>query len=751
MLPRFLIAALLLGTAGPVLAITMDGRLDEPQWREARVVDGFRSVQPLSDQPPALRTEVRVHSDPSGLYFGIRAEQPAGVQRTRHRTARDAQARADRINIIVDLDGRGSTAYEFTVSISGGIQDAIISNQRNFSYDWDGLWFHAVHEAEDYWSMEIHLPWTVAPMGPIVDGQREIGLYASRVVEAQGLRLSVPAYDFDRPTFVADMARLRVDAWDSPSLDILPYASLGYDRLDGSSDARAGLDVFWRPDARQQVSASLRPDFGQVESDDLVVDFSAIETFFAEKRPFFTENQSLFALPTTSGGQLVNTRRIGAAPDRGPEGVSDIDAALKYTGSGEAADWGAFAVTEDDSSEAEGRQFLVVRGRHRGERLRVGYLGTHADRPTLSRRARTDSVDLQWLPTQGMSVRGQLIGSRIRQSPNEANADTRLDQDGTGAWVRMDYAPHTRLSQRLELSQYDRDYNINDIGFMRRNDQRELLSATTLYRRDYPADSWLQSSSWSFETVYRQNFDGDRIYGGLLIERNLRLRSTGNLSGYLLPRASFVDDLITRGNGKVALGARHEARISYETPRYGQVRVFGFVRAMQEGVDGWARELVLEPTWYAGDNLSTSLRMSWIDSDDWLIWRGGNRLAGYSRRQGSLFWNFNWFPADRHELRLRAQYIGLQAKASESFVAVGGQLQPTALADSNFSLGNLALQLRYRYEIAPMSELFVVYSRGGQAELDDAGLGFGGLFGETRVGLIADQLLVKLRYRFQGF
>lgn len=738
----------LLAPAAPALSITVDGRLDEPQWREARRIDAFAVVQPMSDAAPDLATELLVHSDESGLYFGFRVQQPRGVPRTRHRTARDAQARADRVNLIVDFDGRGATAYEFTVSISGGIQDAIINNQRSFSYDWDGLWFHGVHEEDDHWSVEIHLPWTVAPMGAIVDGQREIGVYASRVVEGQGRRFSHPAYDFDRPTFVADMARIRVEAWNTPSLDLLPYVAASHDRLRQGNDVRVGLDVFWRPDARHQLSATLRPDFGQVESDDLVVDFGAIETFFSEKRPFFTENQSLFDLATTNGGRLVNTRRIGAAPDQGLEGSSDIDAALKYTGSGEAADWGVFLATEDDASQARGRDFGVLRGRHRGEQLQVGYLGTWASRPTLQRRARVDAVDWNWLPAAGTSVRGQLIGSQVRQVPTQANGLQEIDDDGLGAWVRMDHAPGPRWTQRLELSHYDRAYNINDLGFMRRNDHRDVLAATTLYRRDYPADSRIQNSSWYFETHYRENLDGDRLNASQMLEHVVRLRSTGQLAGYVVYRAPFVDDLITRGHGRVGLGNRHEARVSYETPRYGSVRIFGYLRWLQEGERGSAIESVLEPTWYASDALSTSVRLAWMDSADWLIWRGGNRLASYRRDQGTVFWNLNWFPADRHEVRLRAQYIGLRARARESYEVVDGNLLATAPVDEDFSLGSLALQLRYRYEFAPMSEFFFVYSRGGNAELDDTGAGFGNLFSQTRVGVIADQVLLKLRWRF---
>ena len=45
-----------------------------------------------------------------------------------------------------------------------------------------------------------------------------------------------------------------------------------------------------------------------------MVNFSAVETFFTDKRPFFTENQGYFDLQHDLG-TLFYTRRVGAALD----------------------------------------------------------------------------------------------------------------------------------------------------------------------------------------------------------------------------------------------------------------------------------------------------------------------------------------------------------------------------------------------------------------------------------------------------
>ena len=137
-----------------------------------------------------------------------------------------------------------------------------------------------------------------------------------------------------------------------------PYVSGLYDNVTDSSEADAGVDVFWKPNGQMQLTATVNPDFGQVESDDLVVNFDATETFISDKRPFFTENQGMFEFTTPSDfSQLLYTRRVGGPADDG-EGSGDIIAALKLNGSVGATKYGVFAADEADEV---GRSFGALR------------------------------------------------------------------------------------------------------------------------------------------------------------------------------------------------------------------------------------------------------------------------------------------------------------------------------------------------------------------------------------------------------
>ena len=67
----------------------------------------------------------------------------------------------------------------------------------------------------------------------------------------------------------------------------------------------------------------------------------------------------------------------------------------------------------------------------------------------------------------------------------------------------------------------------------------------------------------------------------------------------------------------------------------------------------------------------------------------------------------------------------------------------------DFSVRNLGFQIRYRYELAPLSYLYVVYGRGG---FDQEPTDGGAREPVARQLQLRDdeQLLVKLSYRFEN-
>ena len=90
----------------------------------------------------------------------------------------------------------------------------------------------------------------------------------------------------------------------------------------------------------------------------------------------------------------------------------------------------------------------------------------------------------------------------------------------------------------------------------------------------------------------------------------------------------------------------------------------------------------------------------------------------------------------------------MKARGGQAYdIGPDGALTPAAGVADDFSLSDIALQVRYRYEFKPLSELFVVYSFGGSALADEA-KPFGELWTAGVDNPTAQQFVVKLAWRF---
>ncbi len=724
----------------PLHAVQIDGHIAADEWLEARHITDFRKVQPLNGEPATLATEAWILATPEGLAVAFRNTQPPSVPRTLQRVQRDFEEQVDRVNVIVDFDGDHRTGYDFTISNTDGISDSIVTNENIFNSDWDGNWQHAVGSDEEGWTVEVLIPWHIAPMR-VADTKRTLGVYVDRVVGSTGERVAWPLASFERPRFMSDFAAIEVSNYSQSLLAITPYMSGLYDAVGKSSDGDAGIDVFWKPNGQTQLTATVNPDFGQVESDDLVVNFSATETFISDKRPFFTENQGIFEFTTPSDfSQLLYTRRVGGPADDGV-GAGDIVAALKLNGSLGTVKYGLFGA---DEAESVGRTFAAARLVRDFSKQNLGLMATWVDHPYLERQATVVGVDHDWRPTSRWNVRTRLFGSDIDES-----GDSSRD---TGATVWADYEMDHGWRQQVIAMHFGNHLEINDAGYLSRNSVNYLHWQVNRRFTELPADSRYASKDWRGRVSTDYNDHGQLMGHQLRISRESRLRNGSYEFGQVNINSAGYDDLLTRGNGVLWLPPNFNTYFNYERPRIGSWAYEVELEVLSGGLSGndqigyWFN---IEPRYFISDSFNVYLGVENSHTPDWLVWQVDNLIGSFESRETDLNAGFTWNVANRHELRLKLQAIGLSARLRQAYRVQGGEAIPTDEPVDDFSVETLGVQLRYRYEFRPLSYLYVVYARGGYREepvADDAG----GLIQDS-FGLRDDeQLLVKFSYRFEN-
>lgn len=511
-------------------------------------------------------------------------------------------------------------------------------------------------------------------------------------------------------------------------------------------EGKFGLDVLWKPSGDFQLTAALNPDFGQVEADELVVNFDAIETFFSDKRPFFTENQGLFDVRTPDSGLLVYTRRIGGPRDDDPARAADIDLAVKVNGRAGRTDYGVLAAVERDYFDDQTGAYLVSRLQRSFGSAQWGTLSTFADRPALARQAQVHGIDVNWRPDARWLVSGQLLGSWIDQPQTVPGRD----DDGRGMWMRANYTPSPQWQQELELTHFDSALDFNDLGFQRRASLNELEYTIVRRFNQFAEGDRRRSVTWSLEPQYRSNDQGDRLPIVLQFRREAENADGSYEYAELIWNNSGFDDLISRGNGLVRLpGAIDYAEWFQRTPKLGDFIVEGSLYSVADGLDEQAFGVYSAVRWLPRDNLNLRLEVNLRRSPGWLIWQGGTQFGSFERSMGTAALDVNWFPAERHELRAKLQWLTLDAHDAIAYrIGAGGHLKPSGEQLEDFSIANLGLQLRYRWQFAPDSDLYAVYSRGGFEEEAGERDTLGRLFERSFDLRDADQFLVKVRYGF---
>ena len=730
--------------------IIINGIIDEIEWNDAQVFDQFVTVEPLSGAPAKYKTQVRLLTNAEGIYVAFSNYQPASVKRVNRRFARDVEIKGDRNIVSIDFDGNQLTGYDFTVGSANSMQDGILANDK-YRRDWDGIWYSETSSDENYWYSEIFIPWSVAPMTKTESGKKEMSFWFSRVVYDESLRFAFPDAFYTRNTFIQDWHRIEVNQEETSSFEMYPYLSYTNNIQSSqpniqTSDAKAGLDFIWRPNSSVQLTGALSPDFGQVESDDLVVNFSAFETFMSEKRPFFTENQGLFNSEIPNEDVILYTRRIGSGYGAKEGTPIDIDYATKFTRYSDSFDLGVFYVKEDDLPDFEGSEYLSSRLQRKQGDLTLGHRLTYVNRNEIGKEATVQVIDSEWKMSETTLWQLHFMHSKINQ-----NSDLeQYKSNDIAAWVSWNYQPSDERWYTLYYSHYGEDFDLTDLGYMKRRDYNEWYA--------YFQNNWnenlrlenLLSAYWSLEAGESRTNAGNRLELWWNSEAELTFKNTGKVKLRLGTTAPGWDNLLTRGFSDFRKPVQKWSELSYSGPQGGDFSYYLSTTFETDGLEDLNRSVNFGIGFYASETLNIGSSITYKEYREWLIWDSEiERLTNYKADSYFLDLRLDWNPSSNHEIRFKFQWAGVDAVLSEVFeISHDGYLNNIGLMASNFSFGDTALQLRYRYKLGPLSDAYLVYSRGGYFDSYDGEEGVNQLFNNGWDNVSVESIIAKIRLSF---
>ena len=331
-------AAAVLDAGSELGEIQIDGLLDEPDWSQARLFEGFTQQEPVEGMPAEHDTEVRILFGEDAIWIAARMWDPAPLTIDRRLSRRDDHATVDQFSVHMDPNLDGLTGYRFAVSVANVQSDAYFYDDDQMDGAWDAVWSSAVQVDDQGWTAEMRIPLSQIRYESS-DGLQTWGINFHRFRVANNERTYHTLVSKLRRGRVSQMGRIENVRVARPSrrLEVLPYAvsSLhhgpsdpGDPFFDGSAaGGRIGMDISYGLGAAFTLDATINPDFGQVEADPAVINLSAFETFFPEQRPFFVEDARVFDFGLSGGrNSLFYSRRIGRSPHGDePDGTTFSD------------------------------------------------------------------------------------------------------------------------------------------------------------------------------------------------------------------------------------------------------------------------------------------------------------------------------------------------------------------------------------------------------------------------------------------
>jgi hypothetical protein len=704
---------------------TVDGDLAEGFYASTPSISDFVQTLPVEGAAPSERTEAWLAFDEDNIYVSARvwdsADEGAWVANEMRRDAASLELN-DQFGVFFDtyLDRRNG--FGFWVNPLGGFSDVQITNEEDVNIDWNPVLEIRTGRFEGGWTVEMAIPfrslryragaeqvWGIQMRRGILRRNEWNHLtFLPYSVAGNGTRAAM------RVSRYATLDGLEPPPAGSLRLEAKPYGISGVETnrvvsptVTNDVWADAGVDLKWGVAENLTADFTYNTDFAQVEVDEQQVNLTRFGTFFPEKRDFFLESQGIFEFgnggrgPTSTGGG-------------GPPGTESVSSRGRSRG-GRSANPPTLFYSRRIGLQSGTPVPILGGGRVTGKigSLGIGAVGIRTQKESA---IGADPTSFGVLRVRqdvfGRSSVGALYGHRSEAvaAPTGSNEMYGVDYNFAflenlqifGYWAQTktdgiderDYSYRMRAGWRGDMWSGSVDHVVvgdgfnPEIGFVRRSDFREVnafgrfsprlpgairrlsLAALLNYidgERSHAIESRMQQARVELEF---ENGDWLTING---TDNYERLFVPTVISGATIPAGSYdtkdTDVTYYFGPSRRITGS---VSFTYGTFYSGHVTSIGLTQGRIEVLP----QLSLDP----------SVELNWVDLPDLQTSSG----------------QFN-----QHVARTRVTY----SLSPRAFVS--------ALVQYNAGSDTFGSNVRFRWEWAPGSELFVVYTEDRDTDVLD--------------------------------
>ena len=152
---------------------------------------------------------------------------------------------------------------------------------------------------------------------------------------------------------------------------------------------------------------------------------------------------------------------------------TDIDYALRYTQKNNNLDFGIFIAKESNEKYSKGKDFYAIRSKNKIDNRTIGYFLTHVEDNFLNQEATVNVIDFANVKSNNLTIYNDLISSK------------KDNKNGFGFRSQFNYKPTPLTSRSGSILYFDDDLNLNDFGYLKKNDWFHLGIGSNLTLIDF--------------------------------------------------------------------------------------------------------------------------------------------------------------------------------------------------------------------------------------------------------------------------
>ncbi|MBC8346075.1 MAG: carbohydrate binding family 9 domain-containing protein [Candidatus Marinimicrobia bacterium] len=753
----------------------IDGVINDDVWKNAELINDFIQFEPFNLAAPSTQTETRVLYDDDFLYVAFNNFDP-DPETIMARVARrdDWQSgfgfNSDWVGIGIDSRNDDKNGYWFAVNAAEVQIDVVISGDGRNAFDntWDAVWDSKVFHHEKGWSVEFRIPFNIFQFSK--EQIQEWGASFQRGYYRTQEEMQWPGRGIGVRGYVPHYGILRgIENIPQPKqLELMPYV-LGGETRNGTVERTRnfGLDAQYTLSSNSTMNLTFNPDFGQVEADPSVLNLSAFETRLDERRPFFVESAAFFK----SRINLFHSRRIGQrpnyfSPDKGsiterPDNTTILGAAKIL---GETSAGIRYGLINAVTNEEYGTWEYDEGGQLKREKFLIepytNYFIGRVELPVINDISTIGFMATDLRRQNGNASNAFNLDWRLKFQDNKLHfagqvAHTRsIDKPGNAGRFSVSYRHPVWWDGFIWGGIFDRNFDVNDMGFMRRNNNWDMGIRGNI-RRDVPKGIFLKQSLSMRASLMGT---GD----GLITRKEIDISQENTFMNYwgigwgveIRPEVFEDDDLFRDSRAMVYKDeAVQEYEINISTDRRKRIIISPNVKYTHGKVRGWGHSynlmLMIRPTDYINFSVATHngdhpSSMQWVGIEEDSV-RTHIIYATTEQKMQNINFRLNWafsptmtFEAFYQPFKIDMDYVTYNRLVEEKT----DKVEPyNYMGDEDFKINNQVGTFVFRWEYSPGSLLYVVYNLNDNRYFSSAE--------EEWYNTKANSLFVKLNYFFQ--